>query len=124
MSRSAAEVAAGMNRVHWKGTWFVHPLKRGRYSRRPHFYVWNEKRKRYDPVSFCEHDTLERGDLVFNLESGTTMEIDPLAGDYQVRRACGTCLMLVTPDQNTADMVHGIERQIAEMIPVQTFGLA
>lgn len=89
----------------WKGTWYCHPLQRGRYTRRPHFYEWLEEKRRYDYISFCENDTLERHDLVFDPQTQLTLEVDRLIGDFQTRTPCGTCLMLLERPSTTADEI-------------------
>jgi hypothetical protein len=85
---------------HLRGTWYARRLKRGTYTRRPHYYVAGDKR------SLCEKSTRESGDLVVNPDTGRTMEVDPLIGDYQSRTLCGICLMLLEPSPSTADIVN------------------
>jgi hypothetical protein len=87
----------------FKGTWYARRLKRGEYTRRPHFFVWPDSR------SLCEHSTRRSDDLVLNPDTGMTMEVDPLAGDYQSRTLCGTCLMLLEPSPTTADIIASME---------------
>lgn len=84
---------------HMRGTWYARKLKRAEYTRRPHYFVWPDSR------SLCEKSTRRPDDLVLNPDTGVTMEVDPLIGDFQVRRLCGLCLKLLEPSPTTADIV-------------------
>lgn len=95
----------GAHGPHLKGTWYARRLKRGEYTRRPHYFVWPGSR------SLCEKSTRRADDLVLNPDTGLTMEVDPLIRDFQVRRPCGICLQILEPGPTTADIVAMYEIQ-------------
>jgi len=88
---------------HLRGTWYARKLKRGEYTRRPHYFVWPDSR------SLCEKSTRRPDDLVLNPDTGRTMEVDPLIKDFQVRALCGICLQILEPGPSTADIINSYE---------------
>lgn len=96
------------DRPYLRGTWYAHRLRRGVHTRRPHYYVWSPQTKHYDWASLCGFSTRHDQDLVVDPDTGFTMEIDPLIGDYQMRRLCGHCVNILEPGPTTNEIVQAI----------------
>ncbi|WP_406245819.1 hypothetical protein ACI7YT_12325 [Microbacterium sp. M] len=73
--------------------WFVEPLPRRGYARRPHFYAAGQER------SVCQvghrgadGTVFGRRLLGFDPATARTTEPDPRLGEAQFRRECGSCV--------------------------------